>query len=129
MYCCLVNFNPYTWPFKIRWNSTFRSFKHLLISCIPSASQVTLFITDTTWIWNSDIWIGRSNMNIRQIRNTIFTFAKVMMYMHEVHVFILHYMFGLRHGHNSAIVIHYNVHRLSTYQSLKLDPSKKWSPF
>ena len=32
-----LNINPYTRPFKIRWNGTFRSFKHLLIS-IPSAT-------------------------------------------------------------------------------------------
>ena len=46
-------------------------------------------------------------MNIRQIKNTISTFAKVMIYMHEV--FILGCTFGLRRGHNSAIVIHYNI--------------------
>ena len=34
------------------------------------------FITDTKWIRNSDLWIGRSKMNIRRIRHTIFTFAK-----------------------------------------------------
>ena len=27
LHCCLLNIIPYTWPFKIRWNGTFRSFK------------------------------------------------------------------------------------------------------
>ena len=40
------------------------------------ATEVTHFIADTKLIQNSVIWIGRSKMNIRQIRNTIFTIAK-----------------------------------------------------